>query len=147
MLEAFQAAHKRFGVIHAVLSNAGVNREDLFKEDFDASGRLMEPDLQSVNINLVGQFYAVKCAMHYFAKWSETRCQIVMTGSAASFLDTPPNHLYCAAKAGILGFMRSMRTQLVKKNVTVNMIAPWMTSKHSSTRLLRSSNWLHHSSY
>ncbi len=130
MLETFQCAWKTFGVIHAVLSNAGVNREDLFKEEIDPStGKLIAPDLKSVEINLNAHFYAVKCAVHYFAKWPETRCQIVMTGSAASFIETPPLHLYCAAKAGILGFMRSLRTQLAKKNITVNMVAPWMTGK------------------
>lgn len=50
-----------------------------------------------------------------------------MTDSAASFLDTPPLYLYCAAKTGVLGFMRGLRTQDIKLNVTVNMIALWMT--------------------
>ena len=130
VLETFQAAWKRFGIIHAVLSNAGVNTEDLLTDNIDPStGKLMAPDLRSVEINLFGHFHLTKCAVHYFAKWPETRCQIVLTGSAASFLDTPPLHLYCAAKTGVLGFMRSLRTQLIKKNITVNMVAPWLTSK------------------
>jgi NAD(P)-dependent dehydrogenase (short-subunit alcohol dehydrogenase family) len=133
VLETFQAAWKKFGIIHAVLSNAGVNKEDIFTDEIDPStGKLMVPDLKSVEINLFGHFFVAKCAVHYFAKWPETRCQIVFTGSAASFIDTPPLHLYCAAKAGVLGFMRSLRTQLIKKNITVNMVAPWLTSKAKS---------------
>ncbi len=136
VLEMFQAAWKKFGTIHAVLSNAGVNTDTILKEEFDPSGKLMAPNLQPVQINLFAHFYLAKCAVHYFAKWPETPCQIVFTGSAASFIDTPPLHLYCAAKAGVLGFMRSLRTQLIKKNITVNMVAPWMTSRTKCLPLL-----------
>ncbi len=129
VLDLFEETSKTFGVIDAVLSNAGVNTESLLNEEFDSSGRLLPPDLGSININLIAHLYVVKCAVHYFSKWPETRHQIVLTGSAASFIDTPPLHLYCAAKAGVLGFMRSLRTQLAKQDITVNMIAPWMTSK------------------
>ncbi|GME65292.1 hypothetical protein GTA08_BOTSDO11911 [Neofusicoccum parvum] len=129
VLELFQAAWKAFGVIHAVLSNAGINKEDIFRDEIDSkTGKLLPPDLKLLDVNLTGMVYAVKCAVHYFAKWPDTRCQIVLTGSAASFLDTPPLHLYCASKAGVLGFMRSLRSQLVNRNITVNMVAPWMTA-------------------
>jgi NAD(P)-dependent dehydrogenase (short-subunit alcohol dehydrogenase family) len=102
--------------------------EELFKDEIDPKlGKLMAPSLRSIDINLNAHIYVAKCAEHYFRKWPETRCQIVFTGSAASFLDTPPMNMYSAAKAGILGLMRAMRTQLIKKNITVNMIAPWMT--------------------
>jgi len=48
-----------------------------------------------------------------------------------SFLDTPPLNLYSASKAGVMGLMRSFRTQLPKnQNITINMVAPWMTSKN-----------------
>lgn len=129
VLELFQKTWKTFGIIHAVLSNAGVNAESFLTDDIDrTTGKLLPPNLKLLDINLTGMIYVVKCAVHYFAKWPETKCQIVLTGSAASFIDTPPLHLYCASKAGILGLMRSLRTQLIKKNITVNMIAPWMTS-------------------
>ncbi|EKG12948.1 Glycoside hydrolase family 16 [Macrophomina phaseolina MS6] len=129
VLELFQETWKTFGPIHAVLSNAGINKEDIFKDVVDYNtGKLLPPDTKIVEVNLLGMVYVVKCAVHYFAKWPETRCQIVLTGSAASFLDTPPLHLYCASKAGVLGFMRSLRTQLVSKNITINMVAPWMTT-------------------
>lgn len=128
VLDLFQLTWKTFGIINAVLSNAGIITEDIFKEEIEeSSGRLLPPSLKNIDVNLVGMVYVVKCAVHYFAKWPETRCQIVMTGSAASYIDTPPLHLYCAGKAGLLGFMRSLRTQLIKKNITVNLVCPWMT--------------------
>lgn len=116
-----------------MLGNAGINGES-FMEDFfeEDNPKLKAPDLSSINVNLVGQIYTTKCALHYFKKWPEVPCQIVLTGSAASFLDTPPLYLYCAAKAGVLGFMRGLRTQVTKSNITINMIAPWMTGAPNS---------------
>lgn len=137
VLELFQETWKTFGIINAVLSNAGISNEDFLKDEIDKdTGKLLPPNIKTLDVNLTGTVYVAKCAAHYFAKWPETQCQLVMTGSAASFVDTPPLHLYCASKAGILGFMRSLRTQLIKNNnVTVNMIAPWMTGKPPLIRI------------
>ena len=139
VLQLFQSTWKTFGVIHSVLSNAGVNShdnflEDEFSHDDGAEGGeggmiLQPPDLTSININLIGQIYVVKCALHYFKKWPETKCQIVMTASAGAFFPAPPIHYYCAAKAGVLSFMRSLRYEVVKKNATINVVAPWLTGK------------------
>lgn len=125
----FEAAHAKFGIINAVLSNHGISNENFLVDEFDAAGKLLPPNMKTIDVNLTGTVYVAKLAAHYFRKWSDVRCQLVMTGSAASFVDTPPLHLYCASKAGILGLMRSLRTQVSKNdNFTVNMIAPWMTS-------------------
>lgn len=59
-----------------MLSNAGVVREDMFKDEIDPStGKLMPPDMKSLDVNLGGQLYCAKCAVHYFAKWPNTQCQ------------------------------------------------------------------------
>ncbi|OBT82662.1 hypothetical protein VE02_07938 [Pseudogymnoascus sp. 03VT05] len=124
----FEAAHAKFGIINAVLSNHGITNENFLADEFDAAGKLLPPSMKTIDVNLTGTVYVAKLAAHYFRKWPDVRCQLVMTGSAASFIDTPPLHLYCASKAGILGLMRSLRTQVLKNdNFTVNMIAPWMT--------------------
>ncbi|KKY20212.1 putative short-chain dehydrogenase reductase sdr [Diplodia seriata] len=128
--------------LDAVLSNAGVNTED-FAATIDATdpstGALLPPDLSTVNVNLVGQIYVVKAALHYFGRQQQQqldgeegkrrrrRRQIVMTGSAASFVDCPPLHLYCASKTGVLGLLRGLRSQVEARGVSVNMVAPWMT--------------------
>ncbi|KUJ13356.1 NAD(P)-binding protein [Mollisia scopiformis] len=128
VLALFEAAHQRFGVIHAVLSNAGINSENLLDTEFDKeTGALLPPNLKSLDVNLVGTLYMVKVALYYFEKWPQIQSQIVLTASAASFIDTPPLHVYCAGKAGVLGLMRSLRTQVIKKNATINVIAPWLT--------------------
>ncbi|KAL1903735.1 hypothetical protein Sste5344_010572 [Sporothrix stenoceras] len=130
VLNLFQATTIRFGTIHSVLSNAGVNtHEDLLDETFTDDGKLAAPSLKSIDINLVGQLYVVRCAMHYFTKWPETACQIVLTSSAGAFFPAPPIYMYCAAKAGVVAVMRGLRSEVVKRNVTINTVAPWLTSR------------------
>lgn len=132
VLSLFDTTISTLGPIQAVLSNAGVNTED-FASTIDkidpATGKLLPPSLKTMDVNLTGQIYMAKAALHYFGKWKGdgVKRQIVMTGSAASFIDCPPLHLYCASKMGVLGLLRGMRTQVEARNVTVNMVAPWMT--------------------
>lgn len=124
----FERVYKTWNKIHVVISNAGVNKESLLTEEFDEStGALLPPDTKTLDINLLGMVYVSKLAVYYFKKWPQEKCQLIMTGSAASFIDTPPLYLYCASKAGVLGLMRGLRSQLVKGTCTVNMIAPWCT--------------------
>ncbi|KAH7067215.1 hypothetical protein FB567DRAFT_509435, partial [Paraphoma chrysanthemicola] len=123
----FDAAIAKFGTIHAVLSNAGMHHEDLLREEFENDGGLKEPDTKSININLISHLYVSKLAFHYFKKGPPGPRQIVYTGSAAAYLDTAPLYQYAASKGGVLGLMRAFRPTALKANVSVNMVAPWMT--------------------
>lgn len=86
-----------------------MNKENLLADEFDANGRLLPPNIGSIDVNLVGAAYTTKCAVHFFSKWPETKCQILLTASAASYLDTPPLYLYGAAKAGVLELKEYLR--------------------------------------
>lgn len=130
VLALFEKGWEKFGSLDVVLANAGVNEiGSLIEDSFDeATGRLKAPNLQTLNVNLLGVLYTTKCAVHFFSKQIDKKCQIVLTGSAACFLDTPPLYVYEASKAGVMGLMRSLRTQLPKNaGITINMVAPWMT--------------------
>lgn len=51
-----------------------------------------------------------------------------MTGSAASYLPSAPLWTYSAAKAGVIGLMRALKSQaVIEDSWTVNTVAPWMT--------------------
>lgn len=130
----FEAAIDKFGDLHAVLSNAGIHHEELLKEEFDSDGKLAKPNTASIDINLTSHLYASKLAFHYFKKGPPGRRQIVYTGSAASYIETPPLYQYGAAKAGVLGLMRAFRPTAHKVDVSVNMVAPWMTGKFPEHR-------------
>ena len=129
----FQSTYDKFGPIDAAISNAAINIVEPFDDLKDATkaktSELKEPDLSVLNVNMVGTWYVTKCAVHFFDKHPETASQLVLFGSVASFFDTPPLYTYCASKAAVVGLMRALRTQLPKRNATVNVIAPWMTSE------------------
>lgn len=133
MLDLFESAVARFGTIHGVLSNAGIVTDEGLLEDRidEQTGRLLPPSLKSVDVNLNGQIYVAKCALHYFKKWPETPSQLVLTASAGAYFPAPPVHIYCAAKSGVLGLMRSLYIDAEKQNATVNVVAPWATGKLS----------------
>ncbi|KAF5615736.1 3-hydroxyacyl-CoA dehydrogenase [Fusarium sp. NRRL 25303] len=116
VIEFFQETYQRFGTIDTVFSNAAINKveslDDLDATDITDGEELQEPDLSVLKVNMFGTWYVTRCAIHFFL---------------ASYFDTPPLYTYCASKAGVLGLFRALRTQTVKYNISVNMIAPWMT--------------------
>ncbi|KAJ5631314.1 uncharacterized protein N7484_011414 [Penicillium longicatenatum] len=111
VFDLFQAGSEKFGVIDAVISNAGVTSgETLLNEAINAStGRLQPPKLDSININLIGHLFVIRCA-------------------AATFIDAAPLSLYATCKTGLLGLMRSLKSILIHSNITINIIAPWATA-------------------
>lgn len=129
VLSLFEETWKKFGIIHAVLSNAGVNTDEDFLIDTydDKTGILQPPSIKSIDINLIGHIYVAKCAFHYRKKWPDVKSQLVMTASAGAFFPAAPIYMYCAAKSGILGLMRGLKSEAPKRNMTVNVVAPWLT--------------------
>ncbi|KAF2099802.1 NAD(P)-binding protein [Rhizodiscina lignyota] len=128
VVDLFEAGIAKFGIIHTVICNAGINSREFDEDKIDSkTGRLQAPNMNVLDVNLYGVVYAVKCALHYFGKWPQTKCQIVITGSVGSFIDGYDMHLYMASKTGVLGLMRGLRTWVVEKNMTINLVAPWAT--------------------
>ena len=131
VIEFFQETYQKFGTIDTVISNAAINKVETLNEldatDSTDGEELQEPDVSVLKVNMIGTWYVARCAIHFFRKHPETRSQLVLFGSVASYFDTPPLYTYCASKAGVLGLFRALRTQTVKYNISVNMIVPWMT--------------------
>jgi NAD(P)-dependent dehydrogenase (short-subunit alcohol dehydrogenase family) len=115
------------GPIDIVLSNAGVSGLDsLLESDLSPSGDLLPPTLPGLDVNLTATLLITKLALHYFRQQGYGR--LIYTGSAASYLDTPQLWTYTAAKHGVLGLMRSLRSVVGQwGDITVNMAAPWFT--------------------
>jgi len=127
-LTALFAAAAGNGPIDIVFSNAGVTgREQLLEDSYsEAGGELLPPTFPDVAVNLTASLLVTKLAMHEFRK--HRRGRLVYTGSAASYLDTPPLWNYCAAKHAVLGLMRSLRSTVPGwGDITVNLVAPWFT--------------------
>jgi NAD(P)-dependent dehydrogenase (short-subunit alcohol dehydrogenase family) len=91
-----------------------------------------KPDLQILEVNIIGTMYTMKLALHYFVKQNGTTespdqddTSLVLMGSGASFLDGPRAPQYQASKWAMRGLLHSLRRTTFLHGTRVNMIAPW----------------------
>jgi NAD(P)-dependent dehydrogenase (short-subunit alcohol dehydrogenase family) len=83
-VELFKAAEKEYGHIDHVFANAGIAPSlTLLEEDVDENGDLLPPNMNTININLIGCLYTVKLGIYYLKK-NPKGGSIVMAGSASS---------------------------------------------------------------
>ncbi|KFY94442.1 hypothetical protein V500_03251 [Pseudogymnoascus sp. VKM F-4518 (FW-2643)] len=66
VIALFKAAHAKFGIINAVLSNHGIANENFLADEFDATGTLLPPNMKTIDVNLTGTVYVAKLAAYYF---------------------------------------------------------------------------------
>ena len=117
---AFEAAEKKFGQIHILVNNAGINGPikpawEYSHEDWD---RVVAIDMTSV-------FYTSRLA----AAHMRANCygRIVTISSMAGKEGVLNLCAYSAAKAGVIGFSKALSKEVCENGVTVNCIAPAMT--------------------
>jgi len=118
---AFNAAVARFGHVHILVNNAGINGPiapawEYRLEDWD---RVVAIDMTSV-------FYTSRLAAKHMREKGYGR--IVNVASVAGKEGVPNIAAYSAAKAGVIGFSKALAKELALDNVTVNCIAPAMTA-------------------
>jgi NAD(P)-dependent dehydrogenase (short-subunit alcohol dehydrogenase family) len=73
-------------------------------------------------VNLDGSFYCAQSAMTSMIK--NRKGSIIFIGSISPFLGIPGQANYAAAKAGLVGLARSLATELARRSITVNVVAP-----------------------
>ena len=78
--------------------------------------------------NLIGVLYTSQLALHYFRSQpieeGRDRC-LILGGSITAYTDLPGAVPYQAAKSGMRGIMRSIRSTVTAEGIRVNIIAPW----------------------
>ena len=107
---------KELGSIDALVNNAGVTRDGLLM-------RMSEADWDLVlNINLKGVFNVTKAAIR--PMMSQKRGKIINIASVVGISGNPGQANYCASKAGVIGFTKSVAKEVASRNITVNAVAP-----------------------
>jgi NAD(P)-dependent dehydrogenase (short-subunit alcohol dehydrogenase family) len=113
-------ALESFGKLDVMFANAGV---------FGAYGPIHSADMAAVDatwaIDLRGVFLCMKHAAR--AMRTAQRGVIIATTSPAAVVGGVGNHAYSAAKAGILGLMRSVAAELRPYGIRVNAVMPGPT--------------------
>ncbi|RDL41768.1 uncharacterized protein BP5553_01747 [Venustampulla echinocandica] len=131
VLNLFQVAWRMYGRVDIAVSNAGIQEiGNLFDPSLCLESVKSKPSNKVIDVNLVGTLYFARIAAVYLkegAKPDEDK-SLVLVSSTAGFKETPGLFAYSAAKHGVLGLLRSLRTYLPKThNIRVNAICPWMT--------------------
>lgn len=106
----------RHGQIDALVNNAGITRDQLLM-------RLSEADWQAVlNTNLSGIYRTCKALLRPMLKARAGR--IVNIASVIGLTGNAGQANYAAAKAGIIGFSKSLAQEVGSRGITVNVVAP-----------------------
>ena len=107
---------EKYGRIDVLVNNAGITRDDLFI-------RMTEDKWSAViNTNLNSAFYVTKPVVKLMMK--QRFGSIVNTTSVVGVYGNVGQANYSAAKAGLIGFTKSLAKELGARNIRVNAVAP-----------------------
>ncbi len=120
--EAFVAeCLKQYGRVDVLINNAGISMRALFQDlDVEVIERLMQ-------VNFFGTVYCTKAALDSIVAHQGS---IVGVSSIAGYRGLPGRTGYSASKFAMHGFLESLRTELLKKNVHVLLACPGFTESN-----------------
>ncbi|BBC37418.1 Oxidoreductase, short chain dehydrogenase/reductase family protein [Streptomyces graminofaciens] len=125
--QAFKEAEEAHGPVTVLVANAGATQDRLLV-------RMTEEDFTSViDTNLTGAFRVARRAVRGMLTAGHGR--IVLLSSTAALHGAPGQTNYAAAKAGLIGFARSLTQELGPRDITCNVVAPGLTRTDMSQSL------------
>ncbi|MBX3715795.1 MAG: 3-oxoacyl-ACP reductase FabG [Burkholderiales bacterium] len=110
------AVAAEFGTVAILVNNAGITRDNLLARMKDEEW----DDIQATNLKSV--FVLSRAVLRGMMKARAGR--IVNITSVVGHTGNPGQANYAAAKAGILGFSKSLAREVGSRNITVNCVAP-----------------------
>ncbi len=110
-----------FGGIDILINNAGVSMHALVNDlDVDVIRKVMD-------INFYGSVYCTKFALHSLL---ERKGTVVGVSSIAGYRGLPGRSGYSASKFALQGWLESLRTELMEKEVHVMWVCPGFTTSN-----------------
>ena len=104
------------GAVTILVNNAGITRDNLLlrmkAEEWD--------DVLSTNLS--GVYRVSKACLRGMMKAKHGR--MINIGSVIGIMGNPGQANYAAAKAGIIGFSKSLAREVGSRNITINVVAP-----------------------
>lgn len=116
-IEALLAAVKeQYGDVDILVNNAGITKDNLLM-------RMKDDEWQSIlDTNLTSIFRMSKAVLRPMMKKRAGR--IINIGSVVGSSGNPGQTNYSAAKAGLIGFSKSMAREIASRGITVNVVSP-----------------------
>lgn len=107
---------KAFGKLDILVNNAGITRDNLLM-------RMKEEEWDDImQVNLKSVFRASKAVLRGMMKQRSGR--IINITSVVGVMGNAGQTNYAAAKAGLIGFAKSMAREVGSRGITVNCVAP-----------------------
>lgn len=111
-----EKATEKFGRIDILVNNAGIARDQLLM-------RMSEEDWEAVlNVNLKSVFLCSRAVLRHMVRQRWGR--IISISSIVGIVGNPGQANYASAKAGIIGFTKTLAREVGSRGITVNAIAP-----------------------
>lgn len=112
----FSSIEEGLGPVEILVNNAGVTADDLLLR--------MSPDAwdRVIQTNLTSAYLCTKAALRAMlrARWG----RVITITSVAGITGNPGQGNYAAAKAGLIGFTKSIAKEVGSRGITVNAVAP-----------------------
>ncbi len=112
----FEETGDRLGPVEVLVNNAGITRDDLLLR--------MRPEQWDdvIRTNLTSVYLCTKSALRGMlrARWG----RIVNIASVSGISGNPGQANYAAAKAGVIGFTKSVAKEVGSRGITANVVAP-----------------------
>ena len=104
------------GPINILVNNAGITRDGLLM-------RMKDDDWDDVlEVNLTASMMLCRAALRAMMKARSGR--IISISSVVGVTGNPGQTNYAAAKAGMIGFSKSLAAEVASRGITVNVVAP-----------------------
>jgi 3-oxoacyl-[acyl-carrier protein] reductase len=118
---------EKWNRVDILVNNAGITRDTLLL-------RMKLEDWQAViDLNLTGVFLCTRAISKVMLKQRAGR--IINIASVAGQMGNPGQANYSAAKAGVIGFTKTVAKELASRGITVNAVAPGFIATDMTSNL------------
>lgn len=114
--EVLKSVVEQYGAVSILVNNAGITRDNLLM-------RMKDDEWNDIiATNLTSVFRLSRACLKGMTKARKGR--IITISSVVGLSGNPGQTNYSAAKAGVIGFSKSLAREIGSRNITVNVVAP-----------------------